>query len=238
MSKRDKSAELFRRALKVTPGGVHSPVRAFRSVGGTPVFTERANGSRLTDVDGNSYLDFCMSWGPLLLGHNDPDIAAAVRAAIDNGCSFGTSEAGSLQLAELITGNIPWVEKIRFVNSGTEAVMSAVRLARGATGRSKLLKFAGCYHGHVDALLVQAGSGMAGTADSAGVTAATAAETLVAPLDDIAAVERHLRPTRKRNRRADHRAGARQLGPPAATGRLPRTYRCHSAGRRQPGDFR
>jgi len=191
MPNHERSELLYERAQRVTPGGVHSPVRAFRSVGGTPVFIERAEGPYLYDADSNRYLDFCMSWGPLILGHADPDIAAAAHAAIDKGCSYGAAEAGSLELAELITGHIPWVEKIRFVNSGTEAVMSAVRVARGATGRTKILKFAGCYHGHSDGMLVAAGSGLAdmAVADSAGVTAGTAADTLVAPLDDIPAVE-------------------------------------------------
>jgi glutamate-1-semialdehyde 2,1-aminomutase len=187
----EQSAALFARALKVTPGGVHSPVRAFRQVGGTPVFIDRADGAYLFDVDGNRYLDFCLSWGPLIFGHNDPDIAEAAKTAIDRGTSFGAAEAGSLELAELITRAIPWVEQLRFVNSGTEAVMAAIRVARAATGRDKILKFAGCYHGHMDGLLVQAGSGLAGQAiaDSAGVPAGTAADTLVAPLDDLAAVE-------------------------------------------------
>jgi glutamate-1-semialdehyde 2,1-aminomutase len=191
MPEREHSARLYERALQVIPGGVHSPVRAFRGVGGQPVFVERAEGPYLYDVDNNRYLDFCMSWGPLIFGHADPDIAAAAHAAIDHGCSYGTAEQGSLHLAELITGEIPWIEKIRFVNSGTEAVMSAIRIARGATGRSKILKFAGCYHGHSDGMLVAAGSGLADmtVADSAGVTTGTAADTLVAPLDDLPAVE-------------------------------------------------
>ena len=135
MPNRKQSERLYERAQRVTPGGVHSPVRAFRSVGGTPVFIERAEGPYLSDVDGNRYLDFCMSWGPLIFGHADPDIAEAAHAAIDKGCSYGAAEQGSLDLAELITGQIPWVEKIRFVSSGTEAVMSAIRVARAATGR-------------------------------------------------------------------------------------------------------
>jgi glutamate-1-semialdehyde 2,1-aminomutase len=186
-----QSARLYERALAVSPGGVHSPVRSFRDVGGTPVFTERAAGSTLFDVDGNHYIDFCMSWGPLIFGHADADIATAAKHAIDRGSSFGTAEAGSLRLAELITGEIPWVDKVRFVNSGTEAVMGALRVARAATGRDKILKFAGCYHGHADSMLVSAGSGLAGqaVADSAGVPAAAAADTLVAPLDDLPAVE-------------------------------------------------
>lgn len=191
MGKLTKSAQLFERAKKVIPGGVHSPVRAFQSVGGTPPFIDSARGACLTDVDGNTYLDFCMSWGPLILGHQDPDVAKAANAAIAKGSSFGTTEAASLALAELITGNIPWVEKIRFVNSGTEAVMSAIRIARGATGRNTILKFDGCYHGHSDAMLVAAGSGLTemATPNSAGIPEATIANTLVAPLNDIQAVE-------------------------------------------------
>lgn len=187
----EESARLYARAVKVSPGGVHSPVRSFRDVGGTPIFFQRADGCHLFDVDGNRYIDFCMSWGPLIFGHRDQEIATAAKEAIDRGSSFGAAEAHSLALAELIAGEIPWVDKIRFVNSGTEAVMTAIRVARAATGRSKILKFAGCYHGHADGLLVDAGSGLAGQAvtSSAGVPAGTAADTLVAPLDDLPAVE-------------------------------------------------
>jgi glutamate-1-semialdehyde 2,1-aminomutase len=187
-----QSKALFERAKKVAPGGVHSPVRGFRGVGGTPRFIKNAKGSRLFDVDGNSYLDFCMSWGPLLFGHQDPEIAEAVMGALSRGWSYGTAEPYSLELAEFMTSNLPWVDKIRFVNSGTEAVMAALRVARGATGRSKVLKFDGCYHGHVDSMLVRAGSGLADMAspDSAGVSAAVANETIVVPLDDLAAVQR------------------------------------------------
>jgi glutamate-1-semialdehyde 2,1-aminomutase len=189
-----KSEALFERAKKVAPGGVHSPVRGFRGVGGTPRFIREAKGAFLTDVDGNRYLDFCMSWGPLLFGHQDEEIADAVRQALGRGWSYGTAEPYSLDLAEFITGELPWVEKIRFVNSGTEAVMAAIRVARGATGRNKILKFEGCYHGHVDSMLVKAGSGLAEMAspDSAGVSAQIAAETLVVPLDDLPALEQML----------------------------------------------
>ncbi len=186
-----KSESLFERAKKVAPGGVHSPVRGFRGVGGTPRFVESAKGVELIDADGNRYIDFCMSWGPLLFGHQDEEISEAVRGALSRGWSYGTAEPYSLELAELITSSLPWVQKIRFVNSGTEAVMAALRVARAATGRHKILKFDGCYHGHVDSMLVRAGSGLAEMAspDSAGVTPATAAETVVAPLDDLAALE-------------------------------------------------
>jgi glutamate-1-semialdehyde 2,1-aminomutase len=185
-------SDLFDRAVKVTPGGVHSPVRAFRSVGGTPIFFGSASGARLIDVDGVSYIDFCQSFGPLVLGHAHPAVVAALRAAITDGWSFGACEPYSLALAEWIATRLPWVERIRFVSSGTEAVMTALRIARAATGRSRILKFEGCYHGHTDAMLVQAGSGLAGrtAASSAGVPDGILGDTLVAPLDDIDALER------------------------------------------------
>jgi glutamate-1-semialdehyde 2,1-aminomutase len=172
-------------------------VRAFKSVGGTPVFFRSAEGARLRSVDGGSYIDFCQSFGPLILGHRDPDVARAVREAVDTAWSFGACEPYSLELAEWIVERVPWIEKLRFVSSGTEAVMSALRVARAATGRSKVLKFEGCYHGHVDSLLVKAGSGLAGdsASDSAGVSERVASETILAPLDDEAALtsilERH-----------------------------------------------
>lgn len=183
---------LFERAMHVTPGGVHSPVRAFRSVGGTPVFFARAEGPHLFDVDGRPYIDFCMSFGPLILGHADPDVKAAVHEAVDDGWSFGACEPYSLELAEWVVQRLPTVERIRFVSSGTEAVMSAIRVARAATGRPRVLKFEGCYHGHADSMLVKAGSGLAGpvAASSAGITDGTIHDTLVAPLDDEDALER------------------------------------------------
>ena len=186
------SKELFERSKKVAPGGVHSPVRAFKSVGGEPLFFKSAQGAFLTSVEGDSYIDFCQSFGPNLLGHRDPDVSAEVREAIEVAWSFGACEPYSLALAEWITQRVPVAEKIRFVCSGTEAVMSALRVARAATGRSKVLKFEGCYHGHVDSLLVKAGSGLAGVAasDSAGVSAAVAAETIVAPLDRVDILEK------------------------------------------------
>jgi glutamate-1-semialdehyde 2,1-aminomutase len=186
------SQELFERSLKVAPGGVHSPVRAFKSVGGTPIFFKSTEGGTITSVEGKTYIDFCQSFGPLILGHRDPEVAEVVRETIDLAWSFGACEPYSLELAEWITSRIPWVERVRFVSSGTEAVMSALRVARAATGRNKILKFEGCYHGHVDSLLVKAGSGLAGEAasDSAGVSAAFAHETLVAPLDDEEGFER------------------------------------------------
>lgn len=186
-----ESERLFKRSKELSPGGVHSPVRGFRGVGGTPVFVKSAKGAHLFDVDDNKYIDFCMSWGPMIFGHQDPEVYEAVLSALSRGWSYGTAEAGSLELAEMITAKIPAAEKIRFVNSGTEAVMSALRVARAATNRPCILKFDGCYHGHADSMLVRAGSGLAEMAqpDSAGVSSAVAGETLVAPLDDLKAVE-------------------------------------------------
>jgi glutamate-1-semialdehyde 2,1-aminomutase len=185
-------AELFARALLVAPGGVQSPVRAFRSVGGLPIFMQRASGATLTDVTGRTFIDFCQSFGPLLLGHRDPDIRTVVAEALDDGWTYGCCEPYSLALAEWITTQVPWAEQVRFVSSGTEAVMSALRVARAATGRSRILKFDGCYHGHADSMLVRAGSGLAGQAEASshGVSAAVADETLVAPLDDEPALDR------------------------------------------------
>jgi glutamate-1-semialdehyde 2,1-aminomutase len=183
---RYKSSELFDRALRLSPGGVHSPVRAFKGVGGTPIFFRSAQGAMLTSVEGDDYIDFCQSFGPLMLGHRDPEVSEVVRDAIDTAWSFGACEPYSLELAEWITSRLPWVEMLRFVSSGTEAVMSALRVARAATGRSRILKFEGCYHGHADSLLVKAGSGLAGesASSSAGVSERVASETLVASLDD------------------------------------------------------
>lgn len=191
MSGAPLSEQLFARARRVSPGGVHSPVRAFRGVGGTPRFMVSGAGAQLTDVDGREYIDFCMAFGPLILGHADPGVRAAAEGALARGWSFGTAEPYSLELAELITSRVPWVESIRFVNSGTEAVMSALRVARAATGRSRILKFDGCYHGHVDSMLLRAGSGLAEAPvpDSAGLPPEVVRETLVAPLDDLAALE-------------------------------------------------
>jgi glutamate-1-semialdehyde 2,1-aminomutase len=185
------SDALFRRAVRVSPGGVHSPVRAFRGVGGTPRFMSGGSGALLRDVDGRDYVDYCMAFGPLILGHADPGVRQAAEGALARGWSLGTAEPYSLELAELIVSQLPWVESIRFVNSGTEAVMSALRVARAATGRSAILKFDGCYHGHADPMLLRAGSGLAEAPqpDSAGLAPDAMRHTLVAPLDDEAALE-------------------------------------------------
>lgn len=190
-NREDSAGELYRRAVAVTPGGVHSPVRAFRGVTGTPFFTRRAAGAYLEDTEGRHLLDFCMAFGPLILGHAHPAVAEAAARALHDGWSYGTAEPYSLELAEFISARIPWAESMRFVSSGTEAVMSALRLARGATGRNRVLRFAGCYHGHADAMLIRAGSGLAtsGVADSAGVPPGVAADTFVARLDDEAGLE-------------------------------------------------
>ena len=186
------SREYFARSSRVAPGGVHSPVRAFKGVGGAPIFFRSAAGATMTSVDGKEYIDFCQSFGPLILGHRDPDVTEAVKEAVATAWSVGACEPYSLELAEWITSRVPWVEMLRFVSSGTEAVMSALRLARAATGRSSILKFEGCYHGHVDSLLVKAGSGLAGASasSSAGVSEQVAGETLVAQLDDEESVTR------------------------------------------------
>ncbi len=187
---RTTSAALFEEAKHYFPGGVNSPVRAFKSVDGPPLFFKKGKGSYIWDEDDNEFIDFCGSWGPLILGHNHPGVFDAVMEAMSNGSSFGAPTRLENELAELILSRNPFIEKIRFVSSGTEAVMSALRLARGYTKRDKVLKFEGCYHGHSDSLLVKAGSGLAtlGTSSSAGVPESFANETLVVPLNDIEAL--------------------------------------------------
>ena len=187
----EKSSQLFKRAQAVLPGGVNSPVRAFRKVGGEPFFVKRGEGARLIDVDDNSYVDYVMSWGALMLGHAHPAIVGAVQEAAERGTSYGAPNPLEVELAELVIQMVPSMEMLRFVNSGTEATMAAVRVARGATGRNMIVKFSGCYHGHADSFLVQAGSGVAtlGLPDSPGVPAELAKLTLTAPFNDIAAVE-------------------------------------------------
>ncbi|MEX2303394.1 MAG: glutamate-1-semialdehyde 2,1-aminomutase [Bryobacterales bacterium] len=188
---RTKSQQLFERAQASIPGGVNSPARAFRSVGGTPAFIQRGEGSRLYDVDGNSYLDFVGSWGPLLLGHRHPKVIAALQEVLAVGTSFGAPTEREVEIAELICELVPSIQMVRLVNSGTEATMSALRVARGFTGRDLAVKFIGCYHGHVDSLLVKAGSGVAtlGITDSAGVPRAFADTTIPLPFNSIEAVE-------------------------------------------------
>lgn len=189
------SEQLFQRSLQVAPGGVHSPVRGFKGVGGSPIFFKKASGAYLTSVDDQSYIDFCQSFGPNLLGHRDPDVEKVLREAIGDAWTFGAADPYSLELAEFLVQNIPHIQKLRFVCSGTEAVMSALRIARAATQRTKILKFEGCYHGHVDSMLVKAGSGLAGdsASDSAGVPQNQAADTLVIPLNDPQALDMVLR---------------------------------------------
>lgn len=187
----NRSSELFNQALQLIPGGVNSPVRAFRSVGGSPFFVEKADGAYLYTADGDQLTDFVCTWGPAIHGHNPRVVREALERAIPNGTSFGTPNPYEVEMAKTIVAMVPSVEKVRMCNSGTEATMSCIRLARGFTGRDKIIKFAGCYHGHVDSLLIKAGSGALthGQPDSAGIPASFARETIVLPYNDIAAVE-------------------------------------------------
>lgn len=192
--KTKKSEELFTEARKLIPGGVNSPVRAFKSVGGKPLFIKRASGSRIQDVDDNELIDYVGSWGPMILGHTHPQIIQAIKGAADHGTSFGAPTSKENELAELIIQAVPSIEKVRLVNSGTEAAMSAIRLARGFTGKDKIIKFTGCYHGHADYLLVKAGSGVTtlGIPDSAGVPQAFAELTISLPYNNSEAVKNML----------------------------------------------
>lgn len=185
------SEAIFERAQRVLPGGVNSPVRAFRAVGGTPPFIVKGKGSRIWDLDGNEFIDFVGSWGPLILGHSYPPVLEAVEKAMQNGLSFGAPTAAEVDVAELLVSMVPNIEMVRMVNSGTEAVMSALRVARGVTGRDKVIKFEGCYHGHSDSMLVAAGSGALtqGEPNSAGVTRGAAGDTLTAQFNDLSSVE-------------------------------------------------
>ena len=187
----NQSIELFERAKKIIPGGVNSPVRAFRSVGGTPFFTKKASGCHLTTADDQQLLDYVCTWGPAIHGHDHPKVREAIASALNRGTSFGTPGPDEVEMAELIVDIVPSVKKVRMCNSGTEATMSSIRLARGFTGKSKIIKFAGCYHGHVDSLLVKAGSGALtfGNPDSAGIPESFAKETIVLPYNDLSAVE-------------------------------------------------
>src|SRR6266508_3131390 len=188
----NKSAQLYARALELMPGGVNSPVRAFRAVGGTPLFIQSAAGPTITDVEGRTYIDYVGSWGPMILGHTDAEIIAGLAAVAASGTSFGAPNELEIELAEEIVAAVPSIEMVRMVNSGTEATMSAIRLARGVTGRDKLVKFEGCYHGHASELLVKAGSGVAtlGLPDSPGVPRSLAELTIRVPFNDIPALER------------------------------------------------
>jgi glutamate-1-semialdehyde 2,1-aminomutase len=189
--KRDKSEELFKTAKQYFPGGVNSPVRAFKSVGGTPLFMKKGEGPYIWDADDNQYIDFCCSWGPLILGHAHPAVVEAVSQTAQQGMTFGTPTELENELASLILKHNKYVEKLRFVSSGTEAVMSALRLARGYTGKTKIVKFDGCYHGHVDSLLVNAGSGLVtfGQSSSAGIPDSFVRETIVLPLNNVGALQ-------------------------------------------------
>ena len=220
----------LRGACRVIPGGVNSPARAFGAVGGQPLFIARGEGPYLYDIDGNRYLDYIGSWGPLILGHAHPRVVQAVEEAVRRGASFGAPTEAETQLAELIIDAVPSIEMVRMVSSGTEASMSAIRLARGFTGRDVIVKFAGCYHGHVDSLLVQAGSSATtlGVPNSPGVPKGCTADTLVLRYNDVQGLADAFAARGDRDRRRHPRAGRRQHGPGRAVGRVP--------GRAAPAD--
>lgn len=192
--KREKSAALFQEAEKRIPGGVNSPVRAFKSVGGNPLFIKKAKGSKIVDADGNRFIDYVLSWGPMIVGHAHPKVVEAIKKAAENGTSFGASTAAEIDLAKSVQAHFPLMERVRFVNSGTEATMSAIRLARAFTRRNKMIKFEGCYHGHADSLLVKAGSGATtlGIPDSPGVPPDLARDTITLPFNNLKALQRTL----------------------------------------------
>ena len=229
--KTELSEKLFAKAQDLFPGGVNSPVRAFKGVGGTPRFIARGRGSHLFDVDGNDYVDYVLSWGPMIVGHCHPEVMREVQDAMKDGSSFGAPSPREIQLAELVRARMPWVEKMRFCSSGTEATTAAIRVARGFTGRDDILKFDGCYHGAGDALLVKAGSGVEtlGLPDSPGVPADLAKHTLTLPFNDLAAVEKLFQARGRRPRRGHHRAGRRQHGRARPEARLPRRGSSSSA---------
>ncbi len=222
--KRDKSQAYFAKAQELIPGGVNSPVRACKSVGCDPIFIDRASGSRIFDVDGNEYIDFVCSWGPMILGHNHPAIAEAIRNALAKGTSYGAPCPPEIELAELVIEAMPSVEKVRFVNSGTEATMSAIRLARGYTGKNVVIKFDGCYHGHADSFLVKAGSGIItlGIPGSPGVPEDIVKNTISIPYNDPDTLEKTLRDDSPGYCLRDHRTDGRQHGRRAAQGRISR----------------
>ena len=222
-----RSQALFERAARVIPGGVNSPVRAFRAVGGTPVFISRAEGAYLHSAGGARFIDYVGSWGPMVLGHAQPQVVEAIREAALRGTSYGAPTEGEVVFAEKIVALYPSIEMVRAVSSGTEATMSALRAARGFTGRDVVVKFEGCYHGHADFLLVKAGSGAAtlGVPDSAGVPAATAANTATLPYNDVAALEAFFAPRAAENRGRHHRARRREHGGRSSGGRVSRGHR-------------
>lgn len=195
MKSHRNSRRLYNKAVRLIPGGVNSPVRAFKAVGGNPFFVKKAKGSKLYDVDGNSYIDYVLSWGPLILGHAHPSVVKALKSAVDKGTSYGAPTEAEIKLAQMVTGLYPSMDMVRMVNSGTEATMSAIRVARGFTGKDKIIKFEGCYHGHADGLLVKAGSGAAtfGVPDSPGVPRSYARNTITLPFNNVDAVENVVR---------------------------------------------